>query len=308
MFGLFPSATWAESSGTAAIESIAHTVGTDGKEKIIFKLSGPVESKIFTMKGDSPRLVLDIPNSIYTGKGVMPLADGKLATSIRTGLHQTPEQKTRIVVDLAKDMIVRHTSEYSATDNTLIVELFPEASKQPAKQPSPGITPQAATSPAKSPEPAAKPQDEKPVPPVIAAKEKANISAPPPAVSEGAIDSKSPQLLDVSFDDSSNKGEMVLFHLTDFYPPIVSAVEKDNPRVVCDFMAMDMGKGVEENIYANGKYVERIRTEKHQKPDKVRVVLDLSPDRDYDLQQVFFKNDNLFVLIINEMPPDKATK
>jgi hypothetical protein len=38
--------------------------------------------------------------------------------------------------------------------------------------------------------------------------------------------------------------------------------------------------------------------------DKIRVVLDLAQDRDYDLQQVFFKNDNLFVLIVNELPPE----
>ncbi len=52
---------------------------------------------------------------------------------------------------------------------------------------------------------------------------------------------------------------------------------------------MELSKGVEENIVAKGKYVERISTSKHSKPDKIRVVLNLSPNRDYDLQQVFLK-------------------
>ncbi len=101
---------------------------------------------------------------------------------------------------------------------------------------------------------------------------------------------------------------MVLFHLTVFHPPTVSAVEKDNPRVLCDFVGMELGKGVEETILAKGKYIERISTSKQGKPDKIRVVLNLTPNRNYDLQQVFFKNDNLFVLIVNELPPEKAAQ
>ena len=114
-----------------------------------------------------------------------------------------------------------------------------------------------------------------------------------------------PQLLEVSFDDSSNRGEMVLFHLNDFFPPTVSAIEKNNPRVLCDFPSMKLSSDVQKQIDAGGKYVESVRTAYHADKDMVRVVLDLSPDRDYDLQQVFFKNDNLFVLIVNELPSKK---
>jgi hypothetical protein len=117
-----------------------------------------------------------------------------------------------------------------------------------------------------------------------------------------------PQLLEVSFDDSSNRGEMVLFHLNDFFPPTVSAIEKNNPRVLCDFPNMRLSGDVQKQIDAGGKYVESIRTAYHADKDMVRVVLDLSPDRDYDLQQVFFKNDNLFVLIVNELPTEKSAK
>ena len=159
-----------------------------------------------------------------------------------------------------------------------------------------------AAKPLPSPEElAAKPLDEKPIPPVLHRKE----AKEEPPVQEKAVAAQPPQLLDITFDDSSNKGEMVLFHLNDFYPPTVSAVEKDTPRVFCDFMEMGLGEKVQDNIAAKGKYVQRIRTTKHKKPDKVQVILELSPDRDYDLQQVFFKNDNLFVLIINELVPEK---
>ncbi len=130
--------------------------------------------------------------------------------------------------------------------------------------------------------------------------------SPPAATVTVPAKAQKPQILDISFDDSSKKGEMVLFHLTAFHPPTVSAMEKDSPRVFCDFTGMDLGKGVEENIVAKGKYVEQITTVKQGKSEKIRVVLNLTPKRDYDLQQVFFKNDNLFVLIVNELPKEKA--
>lgn len=110
-----------------------------------------------------------------------------------------------------------------------------------------------------------------------------------------------PILLDISFESTANNSEMVFFKLNDFYPPIVFGIEKGNPRVVCDYLDTALAPEVSPEIITQGKYVSRIRTAKHKGPDKVRVVLDLIPSRNYDLQQVFFKEDNLFVIIINEL-------
>jgi len=306
-----PPATLAASPAAVAIESISHSVDSDTKEKLIFKLSGQAGPKIFTLKGDNPRLIIDFPNSSYAGKGIIPLAEGKLATTIRTGIHQAPDQKIRVVVDLAKQIPVGYSSEYSEADNKLIVELSGQSQALSSKEPSPVVKQEVAISQVKSSEAVvAKPVEEKPLlSPVVPTQEPVKKAATTPVTPAiAAAKTESPQLLDISFDDSSNKGEMVLFHLTNFNPPTVSAVEKDNPRVFCDFIGMELGKGVEDNIAAKGKYVERISTSKHSKPDKIRVVLNLTPNRDYDLQQVFFKNDNLFVLIVNELPPEKSVK
>jgi hypothetical protein len=115
-----------------------------------------------------------------------------------------------------------------------------------------------------------------------------------------------PMILEISFDNASGKGETVLFRLNDFHPPTVSAIEKDPPRIFCDFMAMNLGPNVQETILAKSKYIERIRTAKHRNPDKVRVILELSPGRDYDLQQIFYRKDNLFVLVVNELTPKQG--
>lgn len=125
--------------------------------------------------------------------------------------------------------------------------------------------------------------------------ENAKTEAPAAA----AKSEEGPQLEYVKFDPNSPKGEMVLFKLNGFHPPAVHGVEEGIPRVVCDFnntKLLDAGKGT---IKANGKFVKMIRTTKTKKPEKVRVVIDLEPNRSYDLQQVFFKEDNLFVIIVN---------
>jgi hypothetical protein len=107
------------------------------------------------------------------------------------------------------------------------------------------------------------------------------------------------QLESVKFDGTSPKGEMVLFKLNDFHPPIIHGVEEGVPRVICDFNNTQLLDLRNNLIKADGKFVKLIRITRNKKPDRVRVVLDLEPNRSYDLQQVFFKEDNLFVIIVN---------
>jgi hypothetical protein len=294
---------------SATIETISHSLAGDGKERVTFTLNEPLSPKIFTIKGDNPRLVVDFPGTTYKGKGTVIPPEGKLATNIRVGVHQDPEQKVRVAIDLAKDTVVEHASLPGETANVLILELAAKINVEGTAGPPTKVEKVVAAPVAAAPAPeksvSAAPVEDKPLPPPTPKAEKqvvpASLSGAPAVPPAGK-----PRVLNISFDDSSAKGEMVLFHLSGFYPPTVSAVEKDNPRVFCDFLGMEIDKGVEEVITAKGKFVERISTAKPSSPEKVRVVLHLVPNRDYDLQQVFFKNDNLFVLIVNELPPAKT--
>ena len=103
----------------------------------------------------------------------------------------------------------------------------------------------------------------------------------------------------ITFDNSSERGEMVLFKLNKFQPPTVVGVEEGLPKVVCDFKGAEAADDVPNIIKTDGKYVHTIRISKENTPKKVRVFLDLTSSKNYDLQQVFFKDDNLFVIIIN---------
>jgi hypothetical protein len=155
------------------------------------------------------------------------------------------------------------------------------------KQPAPEASPveQPAVSPAET------------AAPTVPAVEE-HVKAPEPPAVAGNV---APVLQSVTFDNSKNRGEMVLFKLNSFHPPIVFGVEEGNPRVVCDFKETAAADDLPASIEAKGKYVRSIRIGKETTPKKVRVVLDLVKNSNYDLQQVFFKDDNLFVLIINAL-------
>lgn len=108
-------------------------------------------------------------------------------------------------------------------------------------------------------------------------------------------------LSSITFDNSTNRGEMVLFQLNEFHAPIVFGVEEGEPRIVCDFKNTAAGEKLPGMIKTEGKYVRSIRIGLETTPQKVRVVLDLAPDYRYDLQQVFFKDNNTFAVIINTL-------
>ena len=308
LFLFSPSALLAEPAGLVEITSISHEKTADDQEVIRFALAASVPVKMFALKGERPRLVIDFPEAIYKGKNIITLGDGELANTIRIGLHKEPKNKTRIVVDLSKTYAVDYKHSFIESENLLEIVLARGGELGTAIAPvvekaNKVSTEEIATVPSAQKELTTTPVDEKQVPPAATIAKKPEKIESMEDVAPGL-----PQLLEVSFDDSSNRGEMVLFHLNDFFPPTVSAIEKNNPRVLCDFQNMRLSSDVQKNINAGGKYVENIRTAYHVDTDKVRVVLDLSPDRDYDLQQVFFKNDNLFVLIVNELPAEKIAQ
>ncbi len=303
------SETYAEQSQPITLESISYNLEPDEKEKIIFKLSGSIIGlNVFGLNGGKPRLVLDFPQTLYKGKNNIPLDNFKLAYGIRTGVHSAPVMKTRVVIDLASEYEVKYEQIISDEDTALTIILSPmyiekieEKADVPQIEVDQGIEEKADVPQIEVDQgiDLAKKEIEKTVPPAFG-----ELKSPAGGVAESDVPDGGSQLLEISFDNSSNKGEMVIFRLNDFYPPTVSAIEEETPQVLCDFMDMELGSDVKDVILAEGKYVQRIRTARHGGPDKVRVVLDLSPDRDYDLQQVFFKNDNLFVLIVNELPAE----
>jgi len=318
---------------TGTIRSVVYKA-EEGGERIDISLDGPFQPGTFLIDGEKPRLVLDFPEYSYAGNPAVAVAGGVLVQSIRVGIHTKPESKIRLVVDLTPGRRFSWRQDYHTPDGMLTITIAPAAEDgAPSPAVSEAPTPPAATdSPAESaafpakttqPEPEAAPVQitaglrkvkVAPKPVVDEPQETQEVSTTPdaPAVAgevSGPVEESqaevpeaqadaAPVLLSVSFDNAfSHSGEMVLLQLSDFHPPEITTREKDPPGIICDFAGAVVDAGVPEEINAGGRYVDLVRVIGEE--DGVRVILELVPGNDYDLQQVYFKEDNLFVLIVN---------
>lgn len=291
------------------LENITFKRENHKQETIIFKLNSSRVPKIFSIDGEKPRVVFDFFDTLSSDLVNQTInTKGTLIQRIRVGVHHKPTLKTRVVVDLSPGPKVEVAKKLNKEDNSLVITITRAGEKAGEK-----------TEAALKKE--EKKEKSKPIPQEILAEKgvdetKRKVVAAPtvrhdkgqkePPENTQKHDPTSPYLSEVTFEDTSNKGEMVLFKLNDFYPPIVFGIEKGEPRVVCDFLGTTMSGEIKNTINTNGKYIRRIRIAKHNNPDKIRIVLDLVPNSNYDLQQVFFKEDNLFVIIIN--PFDETNK
>lgn len=292
--------TW-PAAAEQLIENISFAAVSENQEQVSFRFNGSaVVPKFFTMKEGSPRLVFDFENTAI-GRRVSKSTDtgGSLIERIRVGIHGA---KIRAVLDLRPGRKIGMQQETDAAGKILTVivhdakvePVFAQADqKKPAAAPAPPV--KQPTVKQQEPKPA-----EKPVEPPQAVQQKeaaAEKTAKPPVSQQPA----STVLSSVLFEKNSNRGEMVMFRLNKFHPPVVFGLEEQKPQVICDFQDTAAGARVPERITADGKYVRGISITKDEAGNKLRAVLDMAPNYSYDLQQVFFKNDNLFVLIINPL-------
>ena len=109
----------------------------------------------------------------------------------------------------------------------------------------------------------------------------------------------------IRFEFAEGGEEKVFFLVNGFYPPKRHVLEGDRPRIACDFYGARLGKGIGRCIKVNGRLIQQIRTAVHPgKNPKIRVVLDLVPGKNYDVEQVFYKKENLYVVIVKEERAD----
>ncbi len=317
--------SWQAAAGQKMIEDINFEHSGDGEERIIFKLNGTYIPKIFTLQGKQPRVVFDFQDT-SAAKMINNIinTNGELIKRIRVGIHKGENAKTRVVLDLRPNKNINIRQDFDKEKQSLIISVHYASSKKGANNEKTATPPvpepdkqqevkeeptQATASPQPeekqehvaqqpetiTPEPEQHEEQSEPVIPVAQTKQA------PQTEEEVQENPGVPTLTSISFDNTSNRGEMVLFKLNEFHPPIVFGIEEGTPRVVCDFKDTTAAKDIPDRLKISGKYIQKIRIGKDKKENKVRVVLDLTPNYSYDLQQVFFKEENLFVIIINTL-------
>lgn len=325
----------ADTLAATGINSVGHAPHDNGDVLSITEV-GAESPRIFLITGKEPRLVVDFLGSEYTGtKTRIAAPGGRLVEGLRIGVHHQPEKKVRLVADLSTALPIRWEQDYNAETGTLTLTLLPaNEDVAAASEPKAESGPEAEV----SPPPAARQEkkdsgrreqltagltkvkqpplqapatgwdehqpvhEQQPARPddAVSAPEEGETAVPAHSPPPEQVVANVPVLTGVSFDNAFSKsGEMVLLQLSDFEPPKITTQQKAPPRIYCDFQRAEVQEGLARNIATDGRYIETIRVE-HDKM-QVRVVLELVPGANYDLQQVYFKEDNLFVLIVNTL-------
>ncbi|NLZ16765.1 MAG: AMIN domain-containing protein [Desulfobulbaceae bacterium] len=172
-----------------------------------------------------------------------------------------------------------------------------EAKTSPPQTSTPEVTAKAA-----SPVTAQPSAETQPAAPAAAADTAPAATTPAPGTGTpdpSAAPTEAPYLSAIQFDPDSPRGELVQFKLNGFYPPVLRSIETGSPQVICEFSNLQVAPALEGPIKISGRLVKAIRLDKSADGGKVRVFVELEPNQNYDLQQVFFKEDNFFVLIVN---------
>jgi len=278
--------------------------GKDGnRESVVFHLNGPWLPKAFALKGDNPRVVFDFMDTRLSRS--VPLSidtKGTMIRKIRTGRHSN---KSRVVLDLATDGVFSFDQQFDKTGNVLTIQLFSakESEKKERKIVEETVVEEGSVVSVTDEKPTEQ-EVVAPAPLVVQDQKKEEmetvvVEESPVVAEKKATTAPDPLLVDVSFENTSSKGEMILFKLNGFYPPTVRGKEDGTPLVVCTFTGTRLGQNVVKEQLIQGEYIQRVSIKQMNDPELIEVTMELVPDNNYDLQQVFFKEDNLFVVIVN---------
>ncbi len=91
----------------------------------------------------------------------------------------------------------------------------------------------------------------------------------------------------------------VIFELNGYYPPETRVLDGGHPRLVCDFLNTRISGKIPRSQEVENGYIERIRIGIHDEPKpKVRVVMDFTPGADYTVEQLFYKKENYYTLMV----------
>ena len=282
------------------IDDVKFQGDSDTSESVKFHLNNASLPKAFALKGEKPRIVFDFMDTQLAR--ILPSiinTEGRMVEKIRMGRHK---EKTRVVFDLASVSDVHFEQEFDASRNVLTIHLY--STDYPPK------VEQAVIEEVEKVEVVEKVKEEEvvatavsitPVEPIVEGEHLSDTEEVVdivPVVEDNPLNLEA-LLTDVTFENTSNKGEMVLFKLNGFYPPEVSGQEEGTPSVTCVFTGTLLGPELIQEQFPDGKFIKTILVEQESDSAPIYVTLELVPDKNYDLQQVFFKEDNLFVIIVN---------
>ena len=87
--------------------------------------------------------------------------------------------------------------------------------------------------------------------------------------------------------------EKVCLNLNKFYIPVIFSLENKKPRIVVDIKDVYVWTG-DDTTPVNGRLIKQIRTYLHRKINKLRIVIDLNPAKDYVIDQSYNPTEYIY--------------
>lgn len=303
LFFLFATPLSGAEKTDALLEEITFIRKSSTEETVTFRLNGPHTPKVFTIKGEAPKIVFDFYDTTPAPsiKGMIK-SNGDLVTAIRIGMHKDGRHKTRVVLDLAPAGSYDFSQDFDKQQHTLRITIFRQQ-KSGVKQQE--LPPQETT----------KKDDSVAAPAAPAMPTKAEVSptpATPPATDEKGVENPpfSPpvSIHAIDFANNLDKGEKLSLKVENFQPPEIVADEEGTPRIICTFTKATLAGNIPPIIPTKGRFIQLVHIEDDPSTSTIRVTLELTPNRHYDLKQIFFKEENVYVLLINSSGQGEKNK
>jgi hypothetical protein len=99
--------------------------------------------------------------------------------------------------------------------------------------------------------------------------------------------------------------EAILIEFDRFYTPAIFTIEGKSARIVLDIVNASSFRKEWAMIDVGGKIIKRIRCSENPRTNTLRIVIDVEPLRDYQVQPAFSKRRNIYMLGIAENPRKK---
>lgn len=109
------------------------------------------------------------------------------------------------------------------------------------------------------------------------------------------------EIKDIKFRSETGVGDKVFIISNRSFVPVTYALEGDRPRFVVDIRdAATVSMGEKKMIPVHGEFIERLRTNYHRDSATLRIVLDLYPKKNYKVDQVFFEQEHIYAIEVQE--------
>jgi hypothetical protein len=105
---------------------------------------------------------------------------------------------------------------------------------------------------------------------------------------------------DMTFKKEKDGHEKFLIEFNRFNEPKIFSMDGKKPRIVIDIHNISSVRSGLSRIDVKGTLVKQIRTALDRKTNSMRIVIDVEANRNYEVDQTFYKAENLFVVDISE--------